>query len=67
MNAAEIKSMSISERLETMEMIWDSMLENGDDLLSPEWHVEIIVERMKQIEEGTAKYITLDELIAKRK
>lgn len=67
MNTAEIKNMSIEERLETMEQIWESLVENEQDIPSPEWHKELLDERVKKIEDGTAEFISLEELKAKRK
>lgn len=67
MNTAEIKNMSIEERLETMEQIWESLVEHEQDIPSPEWHKELLDERVKKIEDGTAEFISLEELKAKRK
>jgi hypothetical protein len=33
-----------------------------EDAPSPEWHGEILAERLKEIESGTAKFLTLSEL-----
>jgi hypothetical protein len=48
MMAAEIKKMSISERLRTMEAIWDSLLYDDAHMPSPEWHENILAERRKK-------------------
>lgn len=50
MKTAEIKKMSISERIRTMEAIWDSLLYDNADIPSPEWHGNILAERKRKID-----------------
>jgi len=64
---SEIKKMSIIERLQTMEAIWDSLLHEDTEIESPEWHQDVLDERRKIIEAGNAKLISLDELKASLK
>jgi len=56
--------MSITERLQTMEEIWDSLLHEDTEIESPEWHNDVLKKRKKAIEDGSAKLISLDELKA---
>ncbi|MGK5091027.1 addiction module protein [Deltaproteobacteria bacterium TL4] len=62
MTITEIKNMSMIERLQSMEVLWDSLLENESEIESPEWHGEILAERKKQIESGRAEFVTLESL-----
>lgn len=66
MSAVDISEMSIIEKLQTMEALWDSLLEKEHEIESPEWHEAILKERMEKVESGKAKFISLDELKAKR-
>lgn len=66
MNFAEIKKMSITERLKTMEALWDSLLYENEGIETPEWHEKIIENRKAQIKTGKAKFISLSELKASR-
>jgi hypothetical protein len=66
MNISEIKKMSKVERLQVMEVLWDSLL-NEEDLVTPEWHEEILSDRRKKITNNEAKFISLAELKASRK
>lgn len=59
MTIAEISKMSITERLQTMEALWDSLTHEKVELDSPDWHVDILSERKKKIENGEAEFITL--------
>jgi len=64
MKASEINDMSIVERLQTMEAIWDSLLHENTEIESPGWHNDVLKERKKTIEDGSATLISLDELKA---
>lgn len=67
MNLAEIKKMSIAERLKTMEALWDSILYESEQIESPEWHEKILEKRKTKIKNGKAKFISLSELKASRR
>lgn len=58
---AEIERMTPSERLQTMELLWESLVRDAKAVESPEWHGEILESRLERIREGKAKYLTLDE------
>ena len=67
MDTSEIKKMSVIERLQAMEALWDSLLDEKSEIESPEWHRDIIEERKRKIENGKAEFISLKELKASRK
>jgi len=67
MNSIEIKKMSVIERLQAMEAIWDSLLYEESEIESPEWHKDILEERKRKIEDGKAEFISLKELKTSRK
>jgi hypothetical protein len=62
MKIAELKKMSTSERLQAMEVLWDSFQYEGDEIETPAWHEKILQERKAKIAGGEAKFITLAEL-----
>ena len=37
-----IDTMSISEKLQVIELVWDSIRRNPDDAPSPDWHAELL-------------------------
>jgi putative addiction module component (TIGR02574 family) len=47
---AEIKAMSITERLDLIERIWDTLVETPDQLPVPGWHVEELERRLSEVE-----------------
>ena len=66
MTTLEVKKMSMIERLQAMEILWDSLIDEEREIESPEWHKNILKEREKKIKDGEAEFIPLEELRAKR-
>jgi putative addiction module component (TIGR02574 family) len=62
---AEIKNMSAPERLQAMELLWQSFAGKEDQLPSPGWHGEVLSERLAKVEAGEGKFLTIPELKAR--
>lgn len=62
---SEIHSMRLSERLQAMELLWRSFSALEDKLLSPDWHGEVLSERLAKVEAGAGKFLTIPELKAR--
>lgn len=62
MSIVEIRSMSRDEQLLAMEMLWDELCHHGQEPESPPWHKHVLDKRQTKIAEGTAQYLTLDEI-----
>jgi hypothetical protein len=62
MSISEIEKMTVQERLQTMELLWDSITHSGEDIEPPIWHREILSDRRKIIESEKAEWLTMDEL-----
>jgi putative addiction module component (TIGR02574 family) len=60
--SAEIERMSVAERLRAIEDIWDSLSRHVEQVDSPDWHGEVLIDRKTRAERGEAKFLTLDEL-----
>ena len=65
MNITDISKLSKLERLQTMEAIWDSLIQESVEIKSPEWHREILIGRKRKIEEGNTEFISFEELKSK--
>jgi putative addiction module component (TIGR02574 family) len=65
MTITEISKMSVLERLQTMEALWDSLTREPAGIKSPKWHEEILSERKEKIEGSSANFISLEELKSK--
>jgi putative addiction module component (TIGR02574 family) len=61
-----LDEMSVEEKLQTIELIWDSLAGKEDSLPTPDWHRDVLEERVRQIESGEAEFITLEQLQAMR-
>lgn len=67
MNSSDIKKMSRTDRIQVMEALWNSLIEEEEELGSPEWHQDILEERKRKIESGTAEWISLADLKAQNR
>jgi len=56
MSIEEIERLSVAERMELMEEIWASCRREITEPETPEWHREILRERLKKLEESVASY-----------
>ncbi len=65
MTIGEISKMSVLERLQMMEALWDSLTREPGGIKSPKWHEEVLSERKEKIESGNADFISLEELKSK--
>jgi len=65
MQAIEISKMSVAQRLQIMEDLWDS-LRAEKEINPPNWHEEVLASRKKNIKSGKTTFITLDELKRKK-
>ncbi|MBF0241156.1 MAG: addiction module protein [Desulfamplus sp.] len=62
MEIVDIESMSTLERIQTMELLWNSLSDQKEKVDSPSWHYEILQKRKERIESGKTKFLTLEEL-----
>lgn len=51
-NTAELAERPLSERLQAMEALWDSLCREPHYDPSPVWHEPILIERRKELEQG---------------
>ena len=62
---SEIKSMSPTQRLQTMELLWKSFSGSEHEVQSPDWHGEVLAGRLAKVEAGDGKFLTIPELKAR--
>jgi hypothetical protein len=63
--AEDISRMTVQERIEAMDLLWESMTRQGHDLPSPTWHGSVIAERERAADSADAGWLGLDELQAR--
>ena len=61
----QISLMSSSERMEAMELLWESFSTEGINYPSPDWHGRVLAERSEIIDSGKAIWLSVDELQAR--
>lgn len=62
MNEVDAKNMSPSQRVLAMEALWESMCGDQEEIESPGWHEQILVERRDRIARGEGRFVTLEQL-----
>jgi len=50
--ALSVEKMSIEEKIQIMETIWDDLCKNADSILSPPWHEIVLNDRENRISNG---------------
>jgi hypothetical protein len=56
-----LKRMTLAQKMEVLEQVWDSVRQEEAQLDSPAWHGEILAERRHLVEEGKAKFSPWNE------
>ena len=52
-----LDQMSVADKLQIMEAIWDDLSRHAQDQAIPEWHQEVLAEREKKLAEGTEQVL----------
>jgi len=52
-----LEKMSLEEKIQTMESIWEDLCKTADKIISPPWHEKILLERENNLHSGADKYI----------
>jgi hypothetical protein len=57
-----LDQMTVDEKLQLMEVLWNDLSRNPENIPSPAWHGEVLAERERKINEGEANFLSLDEV-----
>jgi hypothetical protein len=57
--ALSVEKMSIEEKFQTMETIWDDLCKKADSISSPPWHEKVLNDREKAISNGEDVFVDL--------
>jgi len=57
-----LDKMSTIERIQTMEELWDALCHEKNEIKSPTWHEDILINRKDKIESGSAELLTIEDL-----
>ncbi len=59
---SEIERMSVGERLQAIELLWDSISRLGEAVESPAWHGGVLSARRAKVEAGGGQFLSIAEL-----
>ena len=62
---AEIEQMSLEERFQAMELLWTSLARRPEAVPSPDWHGEVLADRLARVERGEGRFLSLAEVKAR--
>jgi len=57
-----LDQMSTEDKLQAMEVLWESLCRDAADIESPAWHGEVLAERLVALERGEVEFEDLDEV-----
>ena len=52
-----LKEMTLQEKLDAMESLWDDLVRTPEAIESPAWHKEVLDERFRKLKEGKTQFI----------
>jgi putative addiction module component (TIGR02574 family) len=61
----DIESLSRDEKLELIERLWNSLTSNEEDIPIPEWHRDLLDQRLDDLEREGPVGISVDELVGR--
>ena len=56
-----INRLTVTEKVQAMELLWDAMTAAGSGYESPEWHATVLEERERRAASGEASFISMEE------
>jgi putative addiction module component (TIGR02574 family) len=57
-----LDEMTTEDKLAIMERLWEDLCRNTEAVPSPAWHEDVLLAREKEVQEGRARFSTLDEV-----
>jgi hypothetical protein len=52
-----LKDMTLQEKLDAMESLWEDLVRTPEAIESPAWHKEVLDERLRKLKEGKTQFI----------
>lgn len=49
-----LETMSVPEKIQLLEQVWDDLCRRSGDVQAPDWHKEVLAERRQRLEDGRA-------------
>jgi len=58
-----LDQMTLAEKLAVMESLWADLSRRSEDLPSPDWHRDVLLDRKRLADEGKLKFLDWEEAI----
>ena len=52
-----IDGLTVTQKLDLMERIWVDLAQNPSDIPSPDWHGDILAQRLQAVENGDVEFV----------
>ena len=65
LEAEQIREMSMAERLQALEQLWDAVCREDAEVPSPAWHASVLEERRARAARRESRFLTLDQVKAR--
>lgn len=56
-----LDTLTVSEKLVLMEGLWEDLSRRPDDVPSPDWHGDILAERLAAVREGKSSFVAWED------
>ena len=56
-----LSDMTVAEKLQLMETLWEDLSRDAGAFESPEWHLDVLEERERRIASGKARFTDWEE------
>lgn len=54
-----LEKMTVAEKLQVLEDIWEDLRRNAEDVPAPAWHGDVLRAREQQVAEGKSRFISM--------
>jgi hypothetical protein len=65
LESSQISQMSVAERFQAMEQLWEALCRDAPEMPSPQWHGDVLADRKARALRGEAEFLTLEQLKAR--
>ncbi len=56
-----LTTMSVSEKIQMMETLWENLTQQSQDITSPTWHQDLLLQREKLLENQQDNFVDWNE------
>ena len=62
MSIDEIQNLNVKDRLILIDTIWETLENQSENIASPNWHKEVLKDRIQKINNSQSEFISLEDL-----